>query len=191
MQSCSTSENITKFFFYLISYSRHSRPLFSQNHLRLQRVGNGPSNISQFGTQGYHGYASTSYPLPEYTTANPNRCPSNSNVAFGHYASTTTNHVDLSNNSRSTGEVTNRLGMKDERLSETVIEDGQCDQVSVTLCWSSNFLILFLFFFTKKYVLYVCIPQPISSKISLKLSIPSKLQFFFLNIRFIQKFRLL
>ncbi|KAG4076888.1 hypothetical protein HA402_015875 [Bradysia odoriphaga] len=93
------------------------------------RVGNGPSNVSHpFGTQGYHSYASTSYPLPEYTTSNPNRCPPNSNDVFGQYAAATTNHVDLSNNRKTTSEITNRLGMKDERLSETVIEDGQSDQ---------------------------------------------------------------
>lgn len=122
-----------KIFVFFI-FSRLSRPLFSQNHHRLPRVGNGPSNISNpFGTQGYHSYASTSYPLPEYTTSNPNRCPHNSNDIFAQYSSATTNHVDLSNNRRSTSEVTNRIGMKDERLGETVIEDGQSDHVSINI----------------------------------------------------------
>lgn len=116
--------------------SRHSRPLFSQNHRRLPgRVGNGPSNIGHpFGVQGYHNYASTSYPLPEYTTSNPNRCPPNSNDVFGQYGSPTTNHVDLSSIKKTTsGELTDRLCMKDEGLCESVIENGQCDQVSVTI----------------------------------------------------------
>ncbi|KAJ6644615.1 hypothetical protein Bhyg_09584 [Pseudolycoriella hygida] len=108
------------------SPSRLSRPLFPHSHHRLPRVGNGPSNINHpFGGQGYLSYASTSYPLPEYTTSNPNRCPHNSNDILGQYASTTTNHVDLSNNRRTTSGV----GMKDERISETVIEDGQNDQL--------------------------------------------------------------
>lgn len=127
------NKNKTKQYLYF-HCSRHSRPLFSQNRHRLPRVGNGPSNISHpFGTQGYHGYATTSYTLPEYTTSNPNRCPHNSNDIFGQYASATTNHVDLPTNRRSTPEITSRLGMKDERLNETVIEDGQSEQVSMKM----------------------------------------------------------
>lgn len=71
-----------------------SRPLFSgsnQLHRIPRVVGSGATGASgsTFGSSGasstpFHNYASTAYPPPQYTTANPNRCPPNSNdTLFG------------------------------------------------------------------------------------------------------------
>lgn len=71
-----------------------SRPLFTgSNQLhRIPRCVNSASAGgagTTFGSSGasgtpFHNYASTAYPPPQYTTANPNRCPPNSNdTLFG------------------------------------------------------------------------------------------------------------
>lgn len=147
---------------FIYIYSRLSRPLFTGHpHHRTPRiVANGPTSISTSSianvggcgssitaasTQGYHNFATTLCPPPEYTTSNPNRCPHNSNsrLLFEPYttisttatastntaaggsaiSSTTLTNHELSTFSRTAIELTNTYAMKDDDLNETVIDD--------------------------------------------------------------------